>query len=216
METRRNIYLIRHGVTEWNRAMRLQGQTDIPLDTEGLAQADAIAQRLAALPSPPTVLFTSDLTRAKQTGQAVADRLGLCIQTTPLLRESNLGEWEGLTQPEIIARGEGDQLRLYQENSFLNRPPGAETLESVWERMIDALHLVRSHCPLENVAIVGHGGSLRVLLYDALGAPLHSMHRIWLANASLSVIEERFRYGELYKRGVSLLNDTSHLHNTTR
>jgi broad specificity phosphatase PhoE len=50
-----------------------------------------------------------------------------------------------------------------------------------------------------------------VLLYDALGAPISAMHRIWLANASLSVIEERFQNGALIRRGVALLNDTSHL-----
>ncbi len=211
IEKRRNIYLVRHGVTAWNREMRLQGQTDIPLDAEGMAQAQCVALRLASLPNPPQALISSDLTRAKQTAHAIAEQLGLPVHAMPEIRETHLGYWEGLNQAEIIARGEEDQLRKYQENSFLHRPPGAEELESAWERMINALATIKAQFPTEHIAIVGHGGSLRVLLYDALGAPVSSLNRIWLANASLSIIEERFREGNLFKRGVSLLNDVSHL-----
>lgn len=211
METRRNIYLVRHGVTAWNREMRLQGQTDIPLDAEGLAQAELVAKRLASLPHPPTAIISSDLSRAQQTAQAIANQLGLSVITTPEIRETHLGLWEGLNQEQIIARGEEEHLRRYQENSFIHRPPEAETLESAWERMTQALCNIKQQFPTEPIAIVGHGGSLRVLIYDALGAPIDALNRIWLANASLSIIEERFREGNLYKRGVSLLNDVSHL-----
>ena len=167
--------------------------------------------RLASLPNPPEAVISSDLSRAKQTAQAIASSLGLSIQTMPEIRETHLGLWEGLNQAQIFARGEEEQWRRYQENSFIHRPPEAETLESAWGRMIQALQTIKAQYPTQNIVIVGHGGSLRVLLYEAMGAPIDALNRIWLANASLSTIEERFREGELYKRGVSLLNDVSHL-----
>jgi len=189
----------------------MQGQTDIPLNEEGLEQARRIAERLANLSSPPQRIVSSDLSRARQTAETVAQRLNLCIETTPLLRETNLGDWEGLTHNEIIERGDAELFARYQENSFINRPPNAETLESAWERMVSALAQIKARYPSESIAIVGHGGSLRVLIYDALGAPVSSVNRIWLANASLSIIEERFREGKEIRRGIALLNDTGHL-----
>ncbi len=189
----------------------MQGQTDIPLSTEGLEQAGCVAERLAAFSSKPSVVISSDLSRARQTAEVIAERLHLCVETTPLLRETNLGDWEGLTHDEINARGDAELFARYQENSFINRPPNSETLESAWERMTTALAQIKTRYPTESLVIVGHGGSMRVLLYEALGAPVETMNRIWLANASLSIVEERFREGALIRRGVSLLNDTSHL-----
>ncbi len=167
----RHIYLIRHGITDWNRDSRMQGQTDIPLNAEGMEQARRMAERLANLSAPPQVVISSDLSRARQTAEIVAQRLNLCLETTPLLRETNLGDWEGLTHNEIIERGDAELFERYQENSFLNRPPNAETLESAWGRMTTALTQIKERYPSESFAIVGHGGSLRVLLYDGSARP---------------------------------------------
>jgi len=76
------LYLIRHGITPWNRALRLQGHSDILLDAEGEAQARRIAARMASLPRPPQVIYSSDLTRARYTADAIAAPLGLTVQTT--------------------------------------------------------------------------------------------------------------------------------------
>ncbi|HZO91262.1 MAG TPA: histidine phosphatase family protein [Chthonomonadaceae bacterium] len=204
------LYLVRHGVTAWNRQMRMQGHTDVPLDEEGLEQARRIARRLASEARPPQAVWSSDLLRARQTAEAIAAPLGLTVQTTPLLRETMLGEWEGLTRAEIEARGDGEHLARYILDSHKYRPPGGETLEAAWERMVRAAAEIRAQHPRGQVAIVGHGGSLRVLLCEALDAPIASLRRLWLDNASLSVIEQ---YGDPCNpiRRVTLLNDTSHL-----
>ncbi len=204
------LYLVRHGVTEWNKAMRFQGHTDIPLDEEGREQARRIAARLGQLSEPPLAVYSSDLGRAIATAQTIAAPYGLTVQTTPLLRETSLGEWEGLTRTEIEARGESELLKGYVQNSHLNRPPGGETLESAWERMTQAVTLIQEQYPSGGVVIVGHGGSLRALICDALDAPISSMRRIWLANASLSIIEDH--EGVIGRvRRLTLLNDISHL-----
>jgi broad specificity phosphatase PhoE len=204
------IYLVRHGVTGWNRALRLQGHTDVPLNEEGLEQARRLGARLAAMNRPPQRVWSSDLMRAVQTAEAIAGPLNLPIQTTPLLRETMLGAWEGLTREEIEARGDAEHLDRWRLDPHKHRPPDGETLDSAWERMHRAMAQIRSEHPSGQVAVVGHGGSLRALLCEALDAPITSMRRLALENASLSIIEERGS-GENRVGRVLLVNDTSHL-----
>ena len=204
------IYIIRHGITAWNREMRMQGHTDIPLDAEGAQQAEKLASRLSVWQHPPQWIYASDLSRAHETAAFIARPLGLSVQTTPLLRETNLGTWEGMTRAEIEARDEGDLLAKYLVDSYVHRPPGSETLDAVWERMTRVMSEIRHAHPTGQVAIVGHGGSLRALLCAALETPVTSMRRLWLDNASLSIIEETGSHDNRIER-VVLLNDTGHL-----
>ena len=190
--------------------MRMQGHTDVALHEDGKIQAERLASRLAACGHPPQAVYSSDLSRARETAEAIAHPLGLAVQTTALLRETCLGEWEGLTRAEIAARGDTELLANYLRDSHQHRPPNGETLEAVWERMNQALNNIRRDHPSANVVIVGHGGSLRALLCAALSAPISSMRHLWLENASLSIIEESGS-GDQRHRRVTLVNDISHL-----
>lgn len=207
-ETQRRFFLIRHGVTLWNKAMRFQGHTDIALDEEGHRQAAQIASRLTG--SPIVAVYSSDLSRAHATALAISGKHNLPVLTTPELRETGLGQWEGLTRAEIEARGEGELLTLYLMDSARNRPPQGEPLELVFERLSRQFEQIATDHPAGDVVIVGHGGSLRALLCYLLEAPQSSMRRFWLDNASLTTIEERVRGGLLSRRILSV-NDTSHL-----
>ncbi|CEK15734.1 histidine phosphatase family protein [Chthonomonas calidirosea] len=209
-EGRLRLYIVRHGRTIWNEEGRMQGHTDVPLDAEGHRQAERIADRLSALPQPLQAVWSSDLQRARVTAEVIARRFSLPVQATPLLRETMLGDWEGLTRAEIVARGDKALLEAYDRDSFHNRPPNSEPLAHVWQRMLQVLHTIRSAFPTGQVAIVGHGSSLRVLFCNALRAPMESMPRVWVDNASLSLIEEEPREPEPFAR-LLLLNDTSHL-----
>jgi broad specificity phosphatase PhoE len=162
------------------------------------------------VPHPPQAVWSSDLSRARQTAEAIAAALDLRVQISPLLRETMLGDWEGLTREEIIGRGDADQLADYLRDSLRHRPPGGEHLEAVWDRMQRAADEIRAATPVGQVAVVGHGGSLRALLCAALDAPVDAMRRLWLDNASLSIIEE-LRGEQEGLRRVTLVNDTSHL-----
>ena len=191
--------------------MRMQGQTDVPLGDLGKQQAERIGARIASMPLPPQIVWSSDLSRARATAEAIAQPLGLAVRTLPELREIKFGEWEGLTMEEIVARGEGTLLVNYRLDPFLHRPPGAETLEEVWDRMIAAMAIIRTESgEAERIAVVGHGGSLRVLICDALGAPMISMRHLFFENASLSIIEEKEGAAGMFRR-LLLFNDTQHL-----
>lgn len=197
------LYLVRHGVTVWNREGRFQGHTDVPLSAEGVEQARRLGERLAG--EKITTIWSSDLARARATAEAVAGHQGLEVTTTPLLRETMLGDWEGLMEPEIVARGEGDLLREYRRQPMTHRPPNSEPLEEVWKRIVSARDALRRACPEGTAVLAGHGGSLRVLLCEAVGAPLSCLNRFVLDNASLSLIE----YTE-HRVWVRLVNDTGH------
>ena len=190
--------------------MRMQGHTDVPLAAEGTEQARRLAARLSFCARPPEAVWSSDLSRAVETAREIAQPLGLSVRQTPLLRETMLGEWEGLTRDQIVERGDGELLALYRADSVRHRPPGAERLEDAWDRMHAAAAEISAAHPAGSTAIVGHGGSLRVLLCAALDAPVTSVKRIWLDNASLSVISTRMaEYGPVTR--LMLLNDTAHL-----
>jgi broad specificity phosphatase PhoE len=207
----RRIYLVRHGVTAWNQAMRMQGQTDVPLAELGQEQAARIGRRMALMALPPQAVWSSDLSRARTTAEAIAQPLGLTVRTLPQLRETGFGVWEGLTRDEIVARGEGELLANYRLDPFHNRPPGSESLEEVWSRMIAAMEIIRADSGgAERIAVVGHGGSLRALICDALSAPITSMRHLFFENASLSIIEEKEGANGLFRR-LLLFNDTLHL-----
>ncbi len=209
-EKRITYYLVRHGTTKWNVEGRMQGHTDVPLSPAGIEQAERVANRICSLPIPPQIVWSSDLERAEHTARLTASKLDAELYTTPLLREVMLGEWEGLTQDEIIQRGDGTLLELYRNNPYYHRPPGGESLDAVWARMMDVQRQIRSNMISGSVVIVGHGGCLRAIICAALQSPVASMHRIWLDNASLTTIEEVDRNGLLSTR-LTLMNDVSHL-----
>src|SRR5262245_16808019 len=118
------VLVARHGETEWNRERRIQGHEDVALSETGRAQARALAERLKRAPCARVV--SSDLVRAKETAEAVAAALGLRVETDPRLREQHLGEWQGLTFPEVRLR-HPDLARRFAERDPDVRPPGGQT-----------------------------------------------------------------------------------------
>src|SRR5439155_8684288 len=112
-------------------------------------------------------VWSSDLCRASATGAILAAPHGLTVRISPLLRESMLGNWEGKTEAEICAGGEEEQWIAYRRDAIAVRPPGAEPLQLVWDRMLKALQEIRDAHPSGTIVIVGHGGSLRVILCEA-------------------------------------------------
>lgn len=201
------ILLARHGETDWNAIRRVQGWTDIPLNLTGQAQAASLADRLAH--TPLAAVYASDLSRAAQTAAPTAARHGLDVQPLPGLREKGFGDWEGLTQTEL-ERDYPDLWRRYHVHRDLEAlVPGGESWPEVQARIAAALQRVLTLHPGvdETVLLVGHGGSARVLILEALQAPLPTLLRLHLDNASLS----RLDFKTVGDSRVVFLNDTSHL-----
>jgi broad specificity phosphatase PhoE len=164
--------LIRHGETDWNRAGRIQGSTDIPLNDTGREQARAagIALRGARDASVPVTVVASDLARARETAEIIAVELGAHAPLIyPGLRERAYGEAEGIEGVEFFRRWGGWGAADV---------PGAEPLPVLRERTLSALRLaVRDHRRatgrgVSSLVVVAHGGVIRELLRHASGGEL--------------------------------------------
>jgi broad specificity phosphatase PhoE len=152
--------LWRHGQTIWNVERRFQGQTDIPLDETGEAQAEHAARRLATL--RPDMIFSSDLTRAVSTAAPLARLTGLTVTLDKDLRERYGGAWEGLTDGEIRER--------YPAEGASWNPPDGEPTVAVADRVGGALRRVADGLADGGLAVVvSHGAALRLGMARILG-----------------------------------------------
>ena len=198
--------LIRHGQTDWNVSGRIQGQSDVPLNVVGEEQVVALAQGLAS--TPIDAVYTSDLKRARATAEAMVDPHGLDIRLEPRLREVHFGEWEGFTYEELLGRipGFSEAWDAWKADRVHRAPPGGESLIQFSERVEAAMDDVRAAHPDGNVAIVSHGGSIRMTFCVLFRLPLTSYWQMSVHNTSISEIEVRER-GPVVVRW----NDTHHL-----
>ncbi|MDI6907169.1 MAG: alpha-ribazole phosphatase [Thermoanaerobacterales bacterium] len=198
------IYLVRHGETLWNHAMRYQGHADIPLNEKGYTQARAVARRLSS--ERIDAVYSSDLQRARVTAEAIAAVHGLPVQIDRSLREINFGAWEGLTRDEIRLRFP-DVSREWWSNPVGTRLPGGETLAEVADRAVSYLLGTARRHPGGTVVVASHGGTIRAVIGRLIRMDLNEYWRLRQDNAALNLLE--VQDGD---RAVLLLfNDTSHL-----
>ena len=164
----RKVVLWRHGRTQWNAQRRFQGHSDIPLDEVGQAQAALAAPMLASL--NPSKIVSSDLQRARNTAQALADVTNLEVGIDPELRETFAGQWEGLGREELQAKF-GDELAAWAAGSDL-APGGGERRSDVATRMTAAVERALVDVPAGGtLVVVTHGGSARAAIGSMLGLP---------------------------------------------
>ena len=166
------LVLIRHGETDWNAEGRYQGQSNIPLNANGKAQAQALAQRLSG--EKFDAIYTSDLARAAQTAEAVAAATGAPIHREPRLREIDQGEWEGLLLADIEARY-AEEFRRRRLDPLGTHPPGGETVGQVRERVLDVLHEIQRTYPNGSVALVSHGLAIALVKVHLAHLPVQSV-----------------------------------------
>lgn len=178
--------LLRHGETPHTIEKRFSGtRFDPPLSERGEGQARAAAKHIASL-GGVDVIVASPLTRARQTAQAVADELGLEVAIDDDLRECDFGEWDGLTFAEAQARG-GPALSTWLATPEI-APPGGESLLQLSARVAEAQQRILAAHAGKGVLIVAHVGSIKMLVREALGAPISTIHRLQLAPAALSTV----------------------------
>lgn len=194
------LILIRHGETAWNAERRTQGWHDEPLNDRGMQQARRMGAFVREQFDLSTV-WASDLRRCVQT----AEPIGLPVQTSRALRELNYGEWEGRSWEELNEQERELTARLIAgDRSF--RAPGGELVGDLADRVrgfVDAAGLADA---ADDVAVVGHGGSLRALIVAMLGLPFDAFGRFAFSNASVSVVTTGRGAARLYS-----LNHTAHL-----
>jgi probable phosphoglycerate mutase len=202
--------LWRHGQTVWNAEHRFQGQSDIPLDETGRAQAERAARLLAAL--RPDLIVSSDLSRAAQTAAPLGRLTGLEVTLDKDLRERHGGRWEGLSDTEIRAR--------YPAEHATWTPPDGEPSAVVADRVAGALHRIAEVVSIKKdgaenekqsaepglAVVVSHGAALRLGMSRLLGMPDELFGVLGpLSNCSWSVLGRRHGRWRLIEHNAGTL-----------
>lgn len=197
------ILAVRHGETAWNKDTRIQGHTDIALNEHGRWQARQLAQALRD--EPMAACYASDLSRARETAQAVADRHGHKVAVHAGLRERGFGRFEGSTWTELKAAYPVETTAWSKREPHF-APPGGESLLQLQARVLATVSELAARHPGEQILMATHGGVLDMLYRLATRLDLQAPRSWALTNTAVN----RLLWSP---EGLSLVGwaDTSHL-----
>ncbi len=200
------IILVRHGETEWNRVERFRGRAAVPLTAAGLAQADATGRRIAAdVILIPAAVYSSPLSRAVVTAEAIAGHFALAVQVHPGLADIDYGQWQGLTPDEARARWP-EMIDAWRSTPHTARIPGGETLDGLRARAMAAVNELAARHAGQSIVLVGHTVVNRIILLGVLGLGNERFWRLRQDTCAVNVFE-----AEGGDFTLVAMNDTCHL-----
>jgi len=197
---RKRVLLVRHGQTDWNAAGKWQGILQVPLNETGIAQAKALAASLKD--RPITAVYASDLTRASLTAHIIAAAFGLPVIEDARLRELNLGDFQGLTFPEISAKFPAEVEAMNGDYMDFSAPNGERRRDMQARAYQALLDIIAADTGGGDVVIVSHGGTIRVLLIRLFGDD-ETLHQAHVGNTSVTIIESDGQTHQLIQRTAS-------------
>lgn len=182
------LVLWRHGETDYNASGRMQGQLDSALTEVGWHQARFAVPALARF--DPAVLISSDLQRARDTAGVFADATGVPLRVDKRLRETNLGEWQGLTGAEVDEKWPGDRVRWQGDATWA--PPGGEARTEVARRAEELIGELDSEYPEQTVLLCAHGGLITAVVSHLLELALANWSQLGgISNCHWTVLRRR-------------------------
>jgi broad specificity phosphatase PhoE len=211
-----HLLLIRHGESEGNTEMRLQGQGEYPLTERGLRQSRLVGERLRRLSL--VALYSSPIGRARLTAGVIGEATGLEVTELPEVREYDFGDLAGLTYGELMEK-HPEIEQQYRRGPDYPVFPGAEDREVFRLRVCDALWGVAERHPGASVAVVTHAGPIALFCLEVLGLPYRRPIPLRVYNGSITVVDVRDSLPDARSSGrdpwpravLATLNDTCHL-----
>jgi probable phosphoglycerate mutase len=198
------LLLLRHGQTDYSLANRFCGSTDAPLNSTGLAMAEALGARYGS--AGLAAIYASPMLRTRQTAAPTATAAGLEVHTDDGLREIAYGEWEGRPEAEV-EQADPERFAAWAQHPGRVSPPGGESGADIAARAMPAIERIRAQHGNGNVLVVSHKATLRVILCSLLGIDV-DLFRARIAQPVGSIAAVTFKKsGPLLER----LGDTSHL-----
>lgn len=192
------IYLIRHGETEDADSGRYKGHLDVPLSENGIKQIKKLARNISGEAGKRgsaeldhtglSAIYCSDLIRAVKSADIIAEQFDLKPMIFAGLKERNFGEWEGMKFNEIEEKWP-DAFKAWASNPLKFSPVGGESTLEVKDRIMPSFNEITNQHKGQNIAIVSHGGVIRIILCELLGIPLENIFRIEQDFAALNIIE---------------------------
>lgn len=205
------VYLVRHGETEWNVARRIQGQSDSPLTANGVRQAQQVAEKVKS--AGITHIISSDLGRTRQTAEIIAQACGCEVMTDSRLRELNMGVLEQREIATLNTQEEAWRKSLI-DGTPDGRIPQGESMTELGSRMQAALTRCLDLPENSRPLLVSHGIALGCLLSTVLGLPAYAERRLRLRNCSISRVD--YQNSPWLANGwiIETAGDVSHLTDT--
>ena len=198
------IFLIRHGATILTAEDRFAGATDVPLSDEGREQARRLGKRLAEVKI--SAVYASPLGRTVETAQLLAKPHGIEVLKRDALREISHGNWEQMTRREVEEKFPGE-MAAWDRDPYTFAPKGGETGLAVTARALPALMEIVAHHAGENVLVVSHKATIRLLLSSILGFdPRRFRDNLDQSPAALNIVD----FKDPTRARLTLFNDTSH------
>jgi broad specificity phosphatase PhoE len=185
------IHLIRHMQTDWNVLGKLQGVTDTDLSDLGKEKAIELVQRFDI--ENVHAIYSSDKIRTKFLATRLADKLNLELCIDDDFREVNVGDWTGLTWPEIQVKYKDFLVEWFKDNEFMPMPNG-ESYAQLLQRVENALNKAVDRAK-GDIVVVTHGAVIRALVCKVRGIPLRSRGDFDIDNGSITTID--FNHGKM-------------------
>lgn len=202
------VYLVRHGETQWNFERRIQGQSDSQLTDKGERQAWQVGERAKTLGI--THIIASDLGRTRRTAEIIAEACGCDVTLDPRLRELDMGVLERRRIESLTEEEEGWRRQLVNGTPD-GRIPDGESMQEMSDRMHAALNDCLDLPPGSRPLLVSHGMALGCLVSTILGLPAYAERRLRLRNCSISRVD--YQQSPWLASGwvVETAGDVSHL-----
>ena len=198
------IILVRHGETEWNRVERFRGRADVLLNGTGLFQAEVTGRRIAD-EWRPVAIYSSPLSRAVRTAEAVAWHFDLRVEVHPGLIDIDYGEWQGLTPAEAKKRW-SEVIDTWYNAPHTAHIPGGETLDELRARGLKTVNELSMLHRGQTMVLVSHTVVNRIILLGVLGLGNDHFWRLRQDTCAINVFEVE---GGAFT--IVRLNDTCHL-----
>lgn len=184
-----NIYLVRHGETDWNRATKLQGQVDIDINENGVAQAEKAAKRLEQIPFERA--FCSPLIRARHTARILIGKRNIQLTADERLKEINFGKWEGMRYRETMEDSNSSIYNFFKHPGDYAPGEDAESFEKLYARTGEFVRevLLPLERKYETLLVVAHGALNRSILNPIAGVLVSDFWHFHMGNCATAVIE---------------------------
>ena len=200
------ILLVRHGQTEWNRVERFRGRADVPLNDNGLQQAEATGRHVASQ-WQPAAIYSSPLSRAVKTAEAIGRQVGRTVEIHPGLVDIDYGDWQGLTPDEVRSHWP-EMVDVWYNTPHLASIPEGETLGDLRVRAMRTVGDLASRHAEQTIVLVSHTVVNRIILLGVLGLGNDRFWHIRQEPCTINVFEV-----DAGDYTLISLNDTCHLSN---
>lgn len=197
------IYIVRHGQTAWNKEKVFRGRVDVPLNEQGLREAEAVGEALKN--AGIGFVYASPLSRAVQTATPVAKRASLEVIRSDGIIDMNFGPWEGKRLAEV-EKEDPERFRAWVERPEKLVIPGGETLDDVKDRAIKAIHEIAERHPDDTGMVVSHRVVCKLLVLGLMGLGPDKFWNIQQDTACMNLFLIRDGRATMF-----LVNDTCHL-----